>query len=246
MMLVSRRTLRTIRSTPAATLTIRLAFRGDRVYCPCCKSHLRGLRAVCGPDRVCWVCGSSERHRSLSLYLDDHPEMLHADMSILHVAPEDSLRRRFESVAQVRYVAGDLDTYFGAERIDVTDLRQFEDGSFDAVICNHVLEHVGDDRAAMCELRRVLKRGGWGLLLVPDVRETTTDEDPTVTHPAERTRRFGQHDHVRQYGWDYVDRLRDAGFEVKVELPAELWSADTIRHLRLRKFGELEPLFIVG
>ena len=66
------------------------------------------------------------------------------------------------------------------------------DESFDAVICNHLLEHVDDDRLAMRELYRIMRPGGWGVVLTPVDRErAATFEDPTVTDPAERTRLFG-------------------------------------------------------
>lgn len=37
----------------------------------------------------------------------------------------------------------------------------FADGDFDMVMCNHVLEHIEDDRKAMRELFRVLKKVEW-------------------------------------------------------------------------------------
>ncbi len=43
-----------------------------------------------------------------------------------------------------------------------------------------------------------------------------TDEDPTVTDPAERERRFGQVDHVRLSGADYHARCTKAGFRMEV------------------------------
>ncbi|MDE6877158.1 MAG: SAM-dependent methyltransferase, partial [Alistipes sp.] len=64
-------------------------------------------------------------------------------------------------------------------------------------------------------LHRVLRPGGWGIVLSPvDPTRATTYEDDTITDPAERTRIFGQYDHRRIYGRDYADRLREAGFEV--------------------------------
>ena len=47
----------------------------------------------------------------------------------------------------------------------------FEDISFDAVISNHVMEHVGDRKAQLHhlqEIRRVLKENGWAYLAVPN------------------------------------------------------------------------------
>jgi SAM-dependent methyltransferase len=79
------------------------------------------------------------------------------------------------------------------------------------------MEHVEDDRLAMRELHRILRHGGWGVVLSPVEREREhTFEDDTITDKDERTRIFGQYDHRRIYGRDYADRLREAGFEVMV------------------------------
>ena len=118
------------------------------------------------------------------------------------------------------YLSADLFNPLAMVKMDITDI-QYPDESFDVIYCSHVLEHVDDDRKAMSEFRRVLKSDGWAILLVPIFGETTY-EDPSIVDPAERLKHFGQEDHVRQYGRDYVDRLRDAGFSVSVAEASEL------------------------
>ena len=67
----------------------------------------------------------------------------------------------------------------------------------------------------MKELFRVLKKGGTLIAQVPIVEErTTTFEDDSITDPNERTKIFGQYDHVRVYGQDYYARLEQVGFQV--------------------------------
>jgi SAM-dependent methyltransferase len=218
--------------------------RGGTVLCPCCGSSFDSFARQKAPNRECWMCSSLERHRLLWLYLEAHPEMVRPGLRVLHVAPEPALRLRFETIPTVHYVGGDLDQRFGSARVDVTDI-DFPDDSFDAVLCNHVLEHVPDDRRALRELRRVLAPGGWASLLVPLVDELpVTDEDPTVTDPGERLRRFGQDDHVRRYGQDYVERVRGAGFEPELVRMDDVLSDDQLERMRLVKFGEVEPLVI--
>ncbi|MGE3670549.1 MAG: class I SAM-dependent methyltransferase, partial [Polyangiaceae bacterium] len=103
----------------------------------------------------------------------------------------------------------------------------FESGSFDVIFCNHVLEHVADDKQVLSELFRVMRPGGWGIFQVPlDTNLEHSHGDPSITNPRERERLYGQSDHVRQYGLDFEDILRSAGFDVEVdalvdELPAE-------------------------
>jgi len=166
-----------------------------------------------------------------------------AGQRVLHVAPDRSLRERIQAVPGITYIAGDKKepgyTYPpGTVDLDVTAIP-FPADHFDLLICSHVLEHVPDDRAAMRELFRVLKPGGLAILLVPLSTRPTTDEDPTVTDPDERQRRFGQRDHVRLYGRDYVDRLRAAGFTVTVERPAATLPADAVFRFGLKADEDL-------
>lgn len=95
-------------------------------------------------------------------------------------------------------------------------------GTFDAIICIHVLEHIEDDRSAMKELFRVLKPGGWAMITVPIRLEQRTFEDPRITRPEERERAFGETVHVRIYGYDLADRLNEAGFQTHLDLGAAI------------------------
>ena len=103
------------------------------------------------------------------------------------------------------------------DRVDLQDMQPYSDESFDCFICSHVLEHVPDDRRAMRELHRILKPDGWGIVMVPLLRNVEeTDEDPGLTDPLERVRRFAQDDHVRLYTKaDFLARLEAAGFAVR-------------------------------
>jgi len=134
---------------------------------------------------------------------------------MLHVAPESQLARLFQEADCIDYLSADLSSPTAMVRMDITDI-QYPDGSFDVIYCSHVLEHVSDDKRAMRELHRVLKPGGWAILQVP-ISGDETFEDPTVTSPEAREQLFGQDDHLRQYGPDYLDRLAAAGFSVSVD-----------------------------
>ena len=110
------------------------------------------------------------------------------------------------------YTAADLSSGRISAVTDVGHLA-FASHAFEAVVCNHVLEHVPEDRQALAEIRRVMKPGGWASLQVPMLGEITV-EDLRVTDCQDRARLYGQVDHVRQYGSDFRRRLETAGFYV--------------------------------
>jgi SAM-dependent methyltransferase len=136
-------------------------------------------------------------------------------MRLLHVAPERSLVRYLSTLENLEYLTADISGRNVMVPMDLTHI-QYPTDYFGAIICNHVLEHIPDDRQAMSELFRVLKPGGWAILQVPlSNRLRDTLEDPTVVSKEDRERVFGQDDHVRIYAADYSGRLESVGFRVE-------------------------------
>lgn len=157
---------------------------------------------------------SLERHRLLWLYLKEKTNFFQDDLRFLHMAPEYCFLKLFKSQKNLTYVTGDLISPWAEHHFDAHEIP-FEDHSFDVVMANHLLEHVKDDCKVMREFYRVMKPGGWGIFQVPiDYTNPHTQEDPNVTDPADRERLYWQRDHVRLYGTDYGERLREAGFVV--------------------------------
>lgn len=193
----------------------RLVYRGERHECPICRSRVSRLKPMGRrPDARCPVCGSLERHRLIWLYCRKSTELFDGrPRRLLHIAPEPCLARVLKRISGLEYIRSDFAGSRTTIRLDVAAIP-FQDDSFDIVLCNHVLEHVADDRRAMRELRRVLKPGGWAIMQVP-IKGATTLEDPGITSPEARALHYGQDDHFRQYGLDYEQRLRDAGFVVE-------------------------------
>lgn len=199
-------------------------FKGNSVTCLICNSTYNKFGDY-GEYKVrqnasCHKCGSLERHRVLWKYLNDK-KLLNKKLSILHFAPEKVFYDIFSGLSNVEYFPCDLNpkayNQSGKAKIIEADITKipFEANSFDFVFCNHVLEHIPDDKLAMSELFRVMKDGGFGIFQVPiDYNREETYEDFSITAPEDREKAFGQHDHVRWYGRDYKDKLKNIGFQV--------------------------------
>lgn len=109
------------------------------------------------------------------------------------IASERGFRQQ-DFILEIGTGSGGIAAYFAAQNIqfnvqtvDVVDSRvskegyqfqlvngttlPFEDESFDVVITNHVIEHVGESDAQLhhlCEIKRVLKKDGVAYLAVPN------------------------------------------------------------------------------
>ena len=101
-------------------------------------------------------------------------------------------------------------------KLDMTDMSEIPNGYFDYIIANHVMEHIIDDKKAVEEMTRCLKDDGEIILSFPVYENLEeTYEDSSIISPEERLKAFGQEDHVRKYGMDYVKRYESYGLEVK-------------------------------
>lgn len=184
---------------------------------------------------------SLERHRQLWLYLKNETDFFTRHYKVLHIAPEQEFLRRFKKQKNLEYTSADLFSPIVDVKADILALP-FADGSFDVVICNHVLEHIVDDRKAMREVYRVMKPGGWGILQVPMKNSLEkTYENFTITDPKERQKHFGQYDHVRWYGMDYFERLKSVGFQAEAVLYSQTFSKDEIQRFGLME-NEILPV----
>ena len=176
---------------------------------------------------------SLERHRILWLYLKERTNFFTDHIKFLHLAPEYCFLKLFRKQKNLDYTCADLNSPWADVHMDVHDIP-FEENTFDVIMGNHLLEHVEDDRKVMREFYRVMKPGGWGIFMVPMNRNNSkTFEDPTITDPAERFKHYGQDDHMRLYGADYPNRLREAGFDVKEDDFVKTLSPELVQRYRL-------------
>lgn len=186
--------------------------------CCVCDREVAGFVWLSYRPFGCPYCGSSPRERFAMYALQQGlVPGLPEGGRVLHLAPnEHGLVRWFRSRAG-DYVPGDLEPELyrdlDVERVDLTTTTFA--APFDVIYASHILEHIPDDRQAMRNMREHLVPGGHALILVP-LRGETTDEGGPDLSGAERRQRYGQPDHVRQYGMDIVGRLQESGFEVRV------------------------------
>jgi glycosyltransferase involved in cell wall biosynthesis len=146
-------------------------------------------------DSICPQCGARACHRALLGYLDSTLS-LHGK-HVLDIAPVSVFQQYFEQRG-ADYISMAPDVHAMVRG----DLRAapWADGSFDVVICYHVLEHIKEDHLAIGEIVRVLKPQGVALVQVPQnqFRWRTIE----FSQPDE-----ANHGHVRDPGLDYVERL---------------------------------------
>lgn len=207
--------------------------------CPVCGKRVEGAYFPFGDilryNAECPHCRSLERDRALWVYLENETNIYKEKVSVLHVAPERVFNERFMKCSNIDYypvdINADYERGYIRETMDVTNIS-YEDNKFDYVICNHVLEHVGEHLSAISELYRVLKPEGVAIINVPlppmfgECEKTFENQEYNT--PFLRKKYFGQFDHIRKYGEDYPDILRSRGFSVNVVKCKEMFSEKTM------------------
>lgn len=147
---------------------------GLKYYCPVCNTPLRGFlpggkqndiackHGIIGAGyrltKSCPVCWSIDRERLLFCFFEE-TNMIDNCYKILHFAPEINLKKYIEKRCRGEYITADLYDENVMKKIDVSHIP-YKDDTFDLIICNHVLEHVPDDKAAVSEIYRTLKEVG--------------------------------------------------------------------------------------
>jgi len=168
-------------------------------YCNFCEKKITNFvhnsnRLRISWNAICPQCSSRQRHRGLLIIYQKLLKELN-NPSILHFAAEPIFYPLFKKYhyKTTDYYLTDVD--FPQE--DIQNLS-FADETYDLILCNHVIEHVPDDGAALRELYRILRRKGCTLLSIPGNwkrLETILFGDLTYNG------------HYRDYGKDIIKKL---------------------------------------
>lgn len=216
-----------------------LIYSGNNVECPVCGKTSRkflpyGSKVAYREGVLCPHDLTLERHRLMWLYLKNKSDFFTAEkLELLHIAPEQCFLPYFKKQKNLTYLTGDLESPIADMHFDLHHIP-LEDNRFDVVFCNHVLEHVADDKQCMSELFRVMKPGGWGIFQVPqDMTREVTYEDPGIVSPEDRELHYWQKDHVRLYGRDYPLKMQRVGFEVEIYDPESELTVEQFERYRL-------------
>ena len=158
--------------------------------------------SVTGTPPRCETCQSLERHRAIRAFFN---ALVSPELKALRVLQFSSDR----AVKPEWFGHFEVSVYGGKNSLDLQDIDRPDD-DYDIVICNHVLEHVADDGAALNELVRIMKPGGFLFLTVPDPARRATTSD--WGYPDD-----SQHGHYRIYGADIIERFAQHAPDAMIE-----------------------------
>lgn len=211
--------------------------KGNKGTCPCCKdghvyfleldpSYIKkyerfnreflNCEMLSVEKHSCSKCGASDRERLYALWMSRNTD--EGINSILEIAPGNATRMFIkENFPSVKYKTADLVREDVDYNLDIEDMCAIEDNSFDMFICSHVLEHVSNDLVAMKELKRVIRKNGFGIMTVPiPINIKAFDEDIYEQDDEIRWVKFGDATHVRVYTKvAFIERAAMAGLSIK-------------------------------
>ncbi|WP_457617691.1 class I SAM-dependent methyltransferase [Lutibacter sp.] len=169
-------------------------FLGKKSSIPCniCGNTIfikgpNGRLSLTGEFPWCPNCWSLERHRGLRVFWDKFPKSYFKSARVLQFSNDPAIISSW-------FCTHTISIYGGENSLDVQNIG-CKDATYDIVLCNQVIEHVPDDKAAIKELLRVTKKDGFVQIGVPYPMEL----DKTIDwgFPKET-----DHGHYRNYGKD--------------------------------------------
>ncbi|MDH3902445.1 MAG: class I SAM-dependent methyltransferase [Xanthomonadales bacterium] len=154
-----------------------------------------GRMSFAGIAPRCLNCGSLERHRFLRQVWNAISQDSKKSKRVIQFSNDTSVEKSW-------FLDYELSIYGGKNSLDLQSIDR-ADSCYDIAICNHVLEHVEDDKRAFRELMRILNPSGFLQMTVPNPVRMSVTEDWGYPDT-------DRHGHFRHYGLDLISRFKSA------------------------------------
>ncbi|MCF8428671.1 MAG: class I SAM-dependent methyltransferase [Bacteroidia bacterium] len=190
---------------------------------------------------LCNECEASDRDRLTALYFSKIYD--NTEKKLLDIAPYAPLSNFFKKHKNLKIRTADYYADGVDDKVDITNMHIYNNETYDIIICMHVLEHVENELAGMSELYRVMKKGGWGVIMVPINSQLEKNYvNPSAESEEERWHHYGHPDHKRLNSrQDFVKSLKSVGFKV-LELDKDYFG---IENFEKHAIHERSVLYIV-
>jgi SAM-dependent methyltransferase len=195
--------------------TIFFFFKGERVRCNVCSKNFKNFdkdEITKRENARCPACNSLESTRNLWFYLSNEVLGKKNKNKFLYFSPEPVLLeklKRFNIELEERLLE-----YFN--NLQIPNFEKLPGSRYDVIIFSHLLQYVKDDQTVFSELKRLLRPGGFVIILtLINWEMDRTYEKPVTDEDRDRLNRFYEPGLERVYGADFQKRLVKAGFGVE-------------------------------
>jgi SAM-dependent methyltransferase len=191
----------------------RFMLKGGKVRCNVCGKNFRRFKTEQDRENArCPECGSLESTRTLWFYLSNEVLGKKNKNKFLYFSSEPVL---FEKLKQFNIKLDERPKeYF--DNLEIEKSEKLPGSRYDVVIFSHLLQYVKDEQAVFSELKRVLRPGGFAIIItLINWAMGRTYENPVTDEDHDRLHHYFEPGLKRVYGADFQKRLAKAGFGVE-------------------------------
>jgi SAM-dependent methyltransferase len=193
----------------------RIRLKGRKVRCNICGNNFRRFGKELFTNRAnakCPVCDSLESTRTLWFYLSNEVLGRKNKNKFLYFSPEPAI---FEKLKQFNIELNES-TFEYFNNLQVPGFEKLIGGRYDVIIFSNLLQYVKDEHSVFNELKRLLRPGGFVIIItLINWEMDRTYENPVNDEDRDRLQQFFEPGLERVYGADFQKRLLKAGFGVE-------------------------------
>ena len=192
-----------------------IRLKGGKVRCNVCGKNFKHFTKDEFTNRDnarCPGCNSLESTRNLWFYLSNEVLGKKNKNNFLYFSPESVL---LEKLKNFNIILDEKQLeYF--DRLEKNDYEKLPGSQYDVIIFSHLLQYIKDEQTILGELKRLLRPGGFVIIITHINWEMDrTYENPVTDEDKDRLHLYFEPGLQRVYGSDFQKKLIKAGFVVE-------------------------------